>query len=364
MQDLRYAVRWLARNPGFTAVAIATLALAVGVNAAIFTFVRGVVLRPLPYPKPGALVQVWEKTERDGQVQGMVPLSYPNFLDYRRRNRSFESMAAYSDTNFNLTGRGVPEQVSAGIVSASFFRVLGVAPVAGRTFHDDEDQPGHDGVAVITRRFWQSHFSANPAAVGTGLTLNGRSYVVIGVVPSGLPVFNLDPGDDIFVPVTAGFSLDRRGAHWLGAIGRLRDGVSLETARADLARIAAELVREFPDNDTGFSCNALLASEQIIGPVQPVPRNLDGIRSRTRHSRRVRDHGDHRARYLHWITMCDNECRIWEGGVQGGELFEVLRGLQYPAGPAAQPLHGLQLTLEVGIRRSLVVGLVVRCECR
>ena len=269
MQDFRFAVRWLVRNPGFTAVAIATLALAVGVNAAIFTFVRGVLLRPLPYPNPGALVQIWERTERDGQVQNMVPFSYPNFLDYRQRSRSFESMAAYSDTNFNLTGRGVPEQISAGIVSASFFRVLGVAPVAGRTFHEDEDQPGRGGVAVITRRFWESHFAANPGAVGTALTLNGRSYVVVGVVPSGLPVFNLDPGDDVFVPVTAGFSLDRRGAHWLAAVGRLRDGVSLATARADLAAVSAALAREFPDNDTGFSSNALLASEQIVGEVRP-----------------------------------------------------------------------------------------------
>jgi putative ABC transport system permease protein len=269
MQDLRYAVRWLVRNPGFTAVAVATLALAVGVNAAIFTFVRGVLLRPLPYPNPDALVQIWERTERDGQVQNMVPLSYPNFLDYRARSRSFDSMAAYSDSNFNMTGRGVPEQVGAGIVSASFFRVLGVRPIAGRTFHGDEDQPGHDGVVVITQKFWQKHFAGNPTAVGSTLTLNGRTFVVIGVVPSGLPVYNLDPGEEIFLPVSLGFSLDRRGAHWLGAIGRRRDGVSLQTARADLARISAELVREFPDNDTGFSSNALLASEQIVGSVRP-----------------------------------------------------------------------------------------------
>src|SRR5262249_4690676 len=155
MQDIRYAVRWLARNPGFTAVAIATLAMAVGVNAAIFTFVRGVLLKPLPYPRPRAIVQIWERTDRNGQVQNMVPLSYPNFLDFRSRSRSFETMAAYSDSNFNLTGRGVPEQLAGGVVSASFFRVLGVAPLAGRTFQDDEEKAGPDGVPVIPRRLWQ-----------------------------------------------------------------------------------------------------------------------------------------------------------------------------------------------------------------
>ncbi len=269
IQDLRHAVRWLARNPGFTAVAVATLALAVGVNAAIFTFVRGVLLKALPYPNPGALVQVWERTERDGQVQSMVPLSYPNFLDYRKRSRSFESMAAYSDSTFNLTGRGVPEQLAGGVVSASLFRVLGVAPVAGRTFHDDEDEPGKNGVAVITRRLWQRQFGESPSAVGSTLTLNGRSYVVVGVVPSALPVYNLDPGDEVFVPVSNGFSLDRRGAHWLAAVGRLREGLPLAAARAELVGISAALAREFPDNDTGFSSNALPASEQIVGEVRP-----------------------------------------------------------------------------------------------
>jgi putative ABC transport system permease protein len=269
VQDLRYAVRWLVRNPGFTAVAVATLALAVGVNAAIFTFVRGVLLRPLPYPNPSALVQIWERTERDGQVQNTVPLSYPNFLDYRKRSRSFESMAAYSDTNFNLTGRGVPELVPAEVVSASFFRVLGVRPTAGRTFREDEDQPGRDDVAVITQKLWQRLFAGSPAAVGATLTLNGKTFVVVGVVPSALPVYNVDSGVEVFVPVSHGFALDRRGAHWLGAIGRLRDGVSLDAARADLAGISSALVHEFPDQNTGFSSNALSASEQIVGEVRP-----------------------------------------------------------------------------------------------
>ncbi|MGE5412710.1 MAG: ABC transporter permease, partial [Syntrophomonadaceae bacterium] len=270
IQDLRHAVRWLVRNPGFTAVAVATLALAVGVNAAIFTFVRGVLLKPLPYPSPGAIVQIWERTERDGQVQSMVPLSYPDFQDYRARSRSFESMAAYSDSNFNLTGRGVPEQIAGGVVSASFFRVLGVAPVAGRTFHDDEEKPGRDGVAVITRHLWQRRFGESPSAVGATLILNGRSYEVVGVVPSALPLYNLDPGDEVFLPVSAaGFSLDRRGAHWLGAVGRLRHGASLESARAELSGIGAALSREFPDTNTGFSASVLLASEQIVGEVRP-----------------------------------------------------------------------------------------------
>ena len=226
--------------------------------------------KPLPYPRPSALVQIWMRTEREGQVQSTVPLSYPDFLDYRSRSRSFETMAAYSDSNFNLTGRGVPEQIAGGVVSASFFRALGVAPIAGRTFHEDEDKPGHDGVAVISRHLWQRRFGESPSAVGATLILNGRSYEVVGVVPSALPVYDLDPGNEVFLPVSAaGFSLDRRGAHWLGVVGRLRDGVSVETARAELSGIAAALSREFPDTNRSFSTNVLLASEQIVGEVRP-----------------------------------------------------------------------------------------------
>ncbi len=269
IQDLRYALRWLSKNPGFTAVAVLTLGLGIGANAAIFSFVRGVLLRPLPYANPERVVQVWERTERDGRVQSTVPLSNPNFRDYRERSRSFESMSAYSDWTFNLTGRGTPEQVSGALVSATFLRVLGVRPLAGRTFDADEDRPGRDGVVVISQRLWERRFGSDPRAIGSALTLNSRSFVVIGVVPSGLPLYDLASGCEVYAPLSLGFSLESRGAHWLGAIGRLREGVSLPAARSELAGIAATLAREYPDTNVGFSTNLLPASEQIVGAVRP-----------------------------------------------------------------------------------------------
>ena len=267
--DLRYAARWLIRNPGFAAIAVATLALGIGANAAIFSFVRGVLLKPLPYPDPQRVVQVWEKTEREGRVQSAVPLSYPNFRDFRDRSRSFDAISAYSDWTFNLTGRGTPEQISGALVSAGFFRVLGLSAVAGRTFHADEDQAGRDGVVVITRRFWERRFGGDPRVVGSALTLNGRTFIVVGIVASDLPVYNLDPGNELYAPISLGFSLDRRGAHWLGAIGRLRKGISIADARAELAAIAGALAREFADTNVGFSANVVPAAEQIAGAVRP-----------------------------------------------------------------------------------------------
>jgi len=269
LQDLRYAARWLAKNPGFTGIAVATLALGIGANTAIFSVVRGILLEPLPYSNADRLVQVWMTGERQGQVRREIPFAPPVLRDWRARNRSFESVAGYTDWTFNLTGGAAPERLRAALVSSEFFGLLGVRPVAGRTFAAGEDVAGHDAVAVISSNLWTRRFGRDPRTVGSSITLDGQSYVVIGVVPSGLPLANLDPGNEVYAPTSHGFALENRNGHYLAAIGRLKPGVTLAAARADLAAVAEALGREHGDSDRGYAANLLPAREQMVGEVRP-----------------------------------------------------------------------------------------------
>jgi predicted permease len=268
-QDLRYALRWLTKNPGFTAVAIATLALGIGANTAIFSVVRGILLRPLPYTEPERIVQVWETSERQGQLREEIPFAPPVFRDWRDQNRTMEAMAAYSDWTFNSSGGETPERLRAALVSADFFKLLGVRPLIGRTFAAGEDAAGKDAFAVIASNLWTRRFGRDPRVVGSAITLDGASFTIIGVVPAGLPLYNLDPGTEVFVPNSRGFALDNRQGHYLALIGRLRPGVTLQTARADFAAMAARLEREHPESDKGFGARLLPAQEQMVGSVRP-----------------------------------------------------------------------------------------------
>ncbi|MFY9549708.1 MAG: ABC transporter permease, partial [Thermoanaerobaculia bacterium] len=268
-QDLRYALRWLAKNPGFTAVAIATLALGIGANTAIFSVVRGILLRPLPYTEPERIVQVWETAERQGQRRAEIPFAPPVFRDWRDQNRSMEALAAYTDWTFNVSGGETPERLRAALVSADFFRLLGVRPLIGRTFAAGEDVAGKDALAVIASNLWTRRFGRDPRAVGSAITLDGTAFTIIGVVPAGLPLYDLDPGTEVFVPTSRGFALDNRNGHYLGAIGRLRPGVALDAARSDFSALASRLEREHPNSDRGFGARLLPAQEQMVGSVRP-----------------------------------------------------------------------------------------------
>ena len=268
-QDLRYALRWLTKNPGFTAVAIATLALGIGANTAIFSVVRGILLRPLPYTEPERIVQVWEKSERQGQLREEIPFAPPVARDWRDQNRTMETMAAYSDWTFNSSGGEAPERLRAALVSADFFKLLGVRPLVGRTFAAGEDAAGKDALAVIASNLWTRRFGRDPRVVGSAITLDGSVFTIIGVVPAGLPLYNLDPGTEVYVPTSRGFALDNRQGHYLGLVGRLRPGVTLETARADFEALAARLEREHPDSDKGFGARLVPAQEQMVGSVRP-----------------------------------------------------------------------------------------------
>ena len=180
LQDIRYGFRMVAKSPGFAAIVILTLALGIGANTALFSVVNGVLLNPLPYGQPDRLVAIYAKTKEFARSS----ISYPNFLDWVRNQRSLSSMAAFREDDYNLTGTGEPERVKVEMVSADFFSVLGVNPVAGRLFRPEEDQVGAQPVALVSGGFWKRKFAASPDALGKTLTLNGVGYTVVGVIPA------------------------------------------------------------------------------------------------------------------------------------------------------------------------------------
>src|ERR687886_2661100 len=201
-QDIRYGLRILLKNPGFTLVAVVALALGIGANSAIFSVVNSLLLRPLPFEQPGRLVQVWETIPQRGRLE--VPASFPNFADWRDQNRVFEQTVAYSDWSFNLTGSAEPERIRSAIVSPAFFSTLGVKPIRGRTFLPDEDQPGKDLSVVISQRLWQRRFNSDPDIIGKPIDLNGQSYNIVGVVARVSDVYGLADDTELWAPVSHG----------------------------------------------------------------------------------------------------------------------------------------------------------------
>ena len=256
--DLRFAVRSLRKSPAFTAVAVLTIGLGLGANTAIFSFLDGVLLKPLAYPEPERLVQLWEKPP-GGQRNGISAL---NFQDWRAQATSFTAMAAQTGKTVTISDRGEPRQLRLSVVSAPYFDILGVRPALGRTFVAGEDQPGNDRVVVLTQRIWRSEFGADPAIVGRTLILDGEPHTVVGVLPAG----EFDRRfADAFMPLA--FAPDAvRNFHYLNAIARLKPGVSLEQARSEMSRIAAGIAERYPDikKDWGATVDRWL--DRIVGP--------------------------------------------------------------------------------------------------
>ena len=270
LQDLRYGVRMLVKNPGFTVVAVVTLALGIGANTALFSVINGVLLSPLPFPEPDQLVTLHEnKPNFEGGS-----LSYPNFLDWQKDNHTFSAMAVGRIYAFSLTGAGEAEQVGAELISADYFPVLGVKPVMGRTFAPDEDQIGAGPVALISAGLWQRKFSSAPDILNKSITLDAKPYNIVGVIPAN---FHLQiPGfreTDVYVPVTQWTNplLLKRGAGLgIHGIGRLKAGVSIEQARADMAGVTRNLASTFPDSDKGITAKVTPLKESVVGQVRPL----------------------------------------------------------------------------------------------
>jgi predicted permease len=265
-QDLRYAIRMLLKSPGFAVVAVLTLALGIGTNTALFSAVNGVLLNPLPYPHSEQLVTVYGSAP--GFSQG--PVAYLNFLDWQHDARTFSAMATYRNQDYNFTGRNEAERLSGYMISAGFFSTLGVQPILGRAFRVDDDQVGAAPVVVLGGGLWQRKFGSSPDIVGKSLTLNGTSYLVVGVIPSSFTFYGHDR--DVYTPIgqwnDPSFR-DRRISVSAHVFGRLKPGVTLPQAKADMDVVARNLAESYPvaDKDVGIALVSM--KEDIVGNVQP-----------------------------------------------------------------------------------------------
>ena len=259
MQDLRYAARTLARNPGFAVIAVLTLALGIGANTAIFSVVHTTLLQPLPYLHPEQLVEL-RQTE---SAPGDYPLTGEDYLDWRAQNSTFADMSLYSwPIGVNASGADEPEAVSELATQANFFQLLGVSPQIGRTFAVGEDRKGADRVVVLSNAFWKTHFGGRADALGKTLELNSNPYAIIGVMPAWFR----GPGDaDLWVPQDMSLeTLGRRGSHSWRAIGRIKAGVTLEQARADLRTIAERLEKQFPNTNRNVDAVVIPMREWLV----------------------------------------------------------------------------------------------------
>jgi putative ABC transport system permease protein len=273
LQDLKYGMRMLAKHPGFTTVAVLTLALGIGANTAIFSVVNAVLLKPLPYKDPGRLITVWSQNLPKGFAYDLV--SAPDFADWRAQNHVFDEMAASTDAMYTMTGQGEPLAVEAYQFSPDFFHVLGVKPFIGRVFLPDEDRPGKNRVVVLSYGFWQKRFGGDSGAVGRSVTLDGQPYTVVGVMPES---FAYPDNLGLWTPLTVTADLAaQRDARYLRVLARLRPGVSVEQARRELNTIAERLAKEFPKTNTGENTVHLaLLRELEMGGIEPVLLTLAG----------------------------------------------------------------------------------------
>ncbi|PYJ97971.1 MAG: hypothetical protein DME23_13390 [Verrucomicrobia bacterium] len=259
MNDLRFAIRQLLKNPGFTIVAVLTLALGIGANTAIFSVVNAVLLRPLPYKDSSQLVMIW-------QGRG-TPVSPLNFLDYEKQNRVFEQMATFNAGSLTLTEIAEPERIRTGLVTADFFEVLGVRPILGRTFSSGEDQEGQNNVVVLSHGLWQRQFGSNPKIVGQTVVLDKKPHLVIGVLPSDF-AFSV-PGvfkpADMWAPAVLSRDNAQRGNFYLHVIARLKAGVTMQQAQSALNLITQQLAQEYPQALSGVGARVVPLHEQMVG---------------------------------------------------------------------------------------------------
>ncbi|HEY0764864.1 MAG TPA: ABC transporter permease [Pyrinomonadaceae bacterium] len=266
LHDLRYAIRLQRKNPGFTIVAVIALALGIGANTAIFSVVNTVLLQPLPYKDPERLVMVWEEATKAGYPQDTPTAA--NYVDWRDQNQSFEGMAAIDETSFNLTGSGDPERLEGRRVSTSLFPLLGVEPQLGRVFSAAEDQPGSERVVLLSYALWQRRFGGDTGIVGKTLTLNGAGYTVVGVMPARFQFPTRD--DEAWVPIAmTQDEATNRGRHYLQVVAKLKPGVTLPQAQADMTTIATRLQQQYPQTNTDLGAVITPLHEHLVGDIKP-----------------------------------------------------------------------------------------------
>jgi putative ABC transport system permease protein len=275
LHDFKYGLRVLLKTPGFTAAAVLVLALGIGANTAIFSVVNAVLLRPLPFQDPARLVQIWHvppPKSFPGMTQFAVAAG--NFLDWQSQNNVFERMALYTGAGFNLTGTDKPEALQASAVSADFFPVFGVHPLLGRVFAPDEDRPDHNHVVILGHALWQSHFGSDPHIVGRTISLDGQSYTVIGVMDAK---FRRPGYAQMWTPLAL-TDAERavRGEHHYSAIARLKPGIDIKQAQAEMSTISSRLEQQYPADNKGWGAVVVPLREELVGDVRPALRVLLG----------------------------------------------------------------------------------------
>jgi predicted permease len=274
MEDIRYGLRVLRKAPGFTLIVVLTLALGIGANTALFSVVNGVLLHPLPYPEPEQLVRLHES--KPSFETGSI--SYPNFRDWRKENKTFSAMAISRGNSFALSGVGEAEQVNAELISSDFFSLLGVKPVLGRVFAPGEDEIGAAPVAIISVSLWERKFSSSPSILGRGITFDGKDYTVVGVMPSNFDLLlrsssrSFQPSE-VYVPIGQWGNpalLNRGAGLGLHGVGRLRPGIKVEQAQADMDRVTRNLAVAYPDSDRGISAKLVPLKAEVVAGIQPI----------------------------------------------------------------------------------------------
>lgn len=279
LNEIKIALRGLVKTPGFTAIAILTVALAIGANSAVLTLVNAVLVRPLPYHQPSRLVLLWEQFA--GQGLDRIPVSAPEFQDLQKDIKGVESIAAFNYTAFNLSTANSPERISGAVVSPQVFPLLGIDAVQGRTFAQSEQGEGHDDVVVISERLLRRRFNSDPSMVGKSILLNGRNYTVVGIMPRSfefpIPLFNVQGGQfaervDIWKPIAfTPEELKQRGSRSYGVIARLRPGLSIATVQAELQSIVNNWYHLFPDNYSAadrFAAKIYPFQDQVVGSMR------------------------------------------------------------------------------------------------
>jgi putative ABC transport system permease protein len=263
-QDVRFGFRQLTRKPGVPVLIVLLLALGIGVNAAVFSVVKAVVLEPLPFDSPEQLVLVWETNEEFNRQ----PLSAPTFLDWREQSQSFEHLVCFRPYPVNLTGEREPERVLRTETTTGMFEMLRVQPSLGRTFTREEEESGQNKVVVISDGLWKRRFGANPNLLGRLIALDGDDYEVVGIMPPGFQnpsPWRTDQQTDIWSPMALKDDRFGRDSHWLLAMGRIKDGLSIEAAQDEMTTVAKHLEEQYPDTMENQGARLVPVREDLVG---------------------------------------------------------------------------------------------------
>ncbi|MGD8328997.1 MAG: ABC transporter permease [Acidobacteriota bacterium] len=264
LQDLRYALRGLRHNPGVTAAAVLTLAIAIGANTAMFSLVDGILLRPFAFPEPDRLVQIWDSNPSRGWDYFSV--SPPNFVDYREQSSSFESVTSYFNSNTTLTGVEEPERLRVAVVGPDYFQTFGIQPQVGRAFAPSDNEPGANDVVILSAQLWNRRFGGDPDVVGGVITLGGRPMTIVGAFTEAI---DAPATAELWMPVDLSpDNVGSRGAHYFAVVGRLKPSATFESATADLRDVAARLAQEYPNTNSGWTVNPLPLHEERVGDVR------------------------------------------------------------------------------------------------